>query len=290
MKTKHFVKMMVGCLWLWSHGVLAQHSNTPPANAHTDNPDGEFSWNLTVAADVIKTQSIIVGVDQEDGLDFLEISVLVDLYYKGFFIQTNKHRFGGYVNGAEFGYEIEVNDEYEIDFISKTYVSGFSDSDVGLTGDRKIPELLGVKEREYVSNQGVRYMRYLPNSVYWIDWAASIFSNEHRGWVIDGFYSYVLQSRNWDINLGAGLSLYSSNMNNYYFGVTPEEASQSRPIYDAGAGYRAQLEAFVQRPISESWLFNGGVTVSHYSKSISDSPLVVRQNSVRAQVGVSYVF
>lgn len=281
---------MMSCLWLWGNVVFAQNNNLSPSNPHTDNPDGDFSWNLSIAADVIKTQSIIVGVEQEEGIDFLEISFLLDLYYKGFFIQTNKHRFGGYVNGAEIGYELEVNDEYEIDLISKTYLPGFAYSDAGLSGEREVPELLGITEREYVSNQGIRYMRYLPNSVYWIDWAASIISDEHSGWVIDSFYSYILQSRNWDINLGAGLSIYSSNMNNYYFAVKPEEVTSDRPLYEAGAGYRVQLEAFVQRPISETWLFNGGITVSHYSQSISDSPLVVRQNTVRAQVGVSYVF
>lgn len=281
---------MISCLWLWSNVVFAQNNNPSPSNPHTDNPDGEFSWNLTIGADVIKAPSIIIGVDQEDGFDFLEISFFLNLYYKGFFIQSNKHRFGGYVNGAELGYELQVNDEYEIDLISKTYLPGFAYSNAGLSGEREIPELLGIKEREYISNQGIRYMRYLPNAVYWIDWAASVFDDEHSGWVIDGFYSYILQKRNWDINLGVGASVYSSNMNNYYFSVRPEEATEDRPIYEAGAGYRVQLEAFVQRPINASWLFNSGVTVSHYSKSISDSPLVVRQNSVRAQLGVSYVF
>jgi outer membrane protein len=120
--------------------------------------------------------------------------------------------------------------------------------------------------------------------------AADILNAEHHGWVIDGFYSYILQKRNWDINLGAGASFFSSNMNNYYFSVQPEEVRDSRPLYRAGAGYRLQVEAFVQHPISEGWLFNGGVTLSHYSNSISDSPLVTRKNVMRAQAGVSYVF
>ncbi|MDU0353630.1 MipA/OmpV family protein [Paraglaciecola aquimarina] len=255
-----------------------------------DNLDGAFSWNVTITGDIMSSQSILAGVNQEKFTEFLDISVFIDLYYKGFFIQTNKHRFGDYVNGAELGYELLVNEKYEIDLISKTYLPGFSSDTAELVYEREIPELAGIDEREFLSSQGIRYMGYLPSSVYWIDWAVNLLNSEHRGWVIDGFYSYILQRRNWDINFGGGISLFSSNMNGYYFSVKPEEATQDRPVYDAGAGYRLQLEAFVQRPLSEGWLFNAGVTFSHYSKSISDSPIIDRQNALRAQIGVSYVF
>lgn len=183
-----------------------------------------------------------------------------------------------------------MNADYEIDLISKTYLSGFSATEAGLITTGHIEELQGIKTRDYISNQGIRYMRYLHNAVYWVDVAADIINGDHHGWVVDGFYSYILQKRNWDINLGAGFSFFSSNMNSYYFSVQPEEATDLRPIYRAGEGYRLQVEAFVQHPISEGWLFNGGVTLSHYSNSISDSPLVTNENVIRAQLGVSYVF
>jgi outer membrane scaffolding protein for murein synthesis (MipA/OmpV family) len=252
--------------------------------------DNEFSWDISIAADVIKESPLILGTDQEDTFDYLKVSILLDIYYRGFFIQTNKHRYSSYVDGAEIGYELEVNENYEVDLISKIYLPGFSATEKGLFNKDKIEELQGINTREYLSNQGIRYMRYFQNAVYWVDVAADILNGEHHGWVIDGFYSYILQKRNWEIYLGAGASFFSSNMNNYYFSVRSEEARDSRPAYRAGAGYRLQIEAFVQHPISEGWLFNGGVTLSHYSNSISDSPLVVRENVMRAQAGVSYVF
>jgi outer membrane scaffolding protein for murein synthesis (MipA/OmpV family) len=259
-------------------------------SAASSRGNDEFSWDISIAADVINESALIVGANQEETFDFFEISILLDIYYRGFFIQTNKHRYSSYVGGSEIGYELEVNENYEIDLISKVYLSGFSSTEAGLITDEQIEELQGVKAREYISNQGIRFMRYLENAVYWVDVAVDIFNDEHHGWVIDGFYSYILQKRNWDINLGAGASFFSSNMNNYYFSVQPEEATDSREVYRAGEGYRFQVEAFVQHPISEGWLFHGGVILSHYSSSIGDSPLVARDNVMRAQVGVSYVF
>ncbi|WP_158965960.1 MipA/OmpV family protein [Paraglaciecola sp. L3A3] len=290
MQTRCLFKLLLASFCFCSAGVFAQSNNQPTANVHSDNPEGKFSWSLTIATDIVLTESMFIGAEQDQDLDFVNISILLDLYYKGFFIQTNKHRFGGYANGAEVGYELEVNDQYEIDLINKMYLPGFSSSYVGTIDTRDIPELEGIKDREFISSQGIRYMRYLSNSVYWIDLAANIFGDEHSGWVVDGFYSYILQKRNWDINLGVGASFYSSNMNNYYFSIKPEEATQIRTEYKPGAGYRLQIEAFVQRPINEDWLFNGGLTISHYSKSIADSPIVVRENEVTAQIGFSYVF
>jgi hypothetical protein len=249
----------------------------------------EFSWDISITIDMVYESTFIIGTEKKVALDFLELDLLIDVYYRGFFFQSNKHRYNRYDERVEIGYELAVNENYEIDLISKIYLTGFSASGLFDNGE-PIEELAGINPRKYLSSQGIRYRRYLPNAVYWVDVATNLFSNVHDGWVIDGFYSYILQRRNWDINLGAGASFFSNEMNNYYFSVQPEEATSSRPVYQAGAGYRLQVEAFVQHPLSEAWLFTGGVTLSHYSNSISDSPLVVRDNIIRAQVGVRYVF
>lgn len=249
-----------------------------------------FSWDVTIAIDASQSQFLMIGEEESNKNEFLGFSFLVDLYYKGFFIQSNKHRLGGYLSGGELGYELLVTEEYEIDLISKSYIAGFSSQNDSIFNNKGNPELIGVKERDYISNLGIRYMRYMPDAVYWVDIASNLIGTQHSGWVIDGFYSHMLQHKNWDINLGVGASIFSRDMNNYFFSVSPEESNEQRPIYNAGAGYRLQFEAFAQRPISDSWLFSSGIIFSHYSNSIYDSPLVARQNILRAQVGVRYVF
>lgn len=277
------------CLTAISQAQETHHSEPVGSSRGGD----EFSWNVSVAIDIIGETPFIVGGNQDDEFDYLDFSLLLDVYYRGFFIQSNRHRYSSYVNGGEIGYELEVNENYEVDLISKGYLPGFSSVYAGFTGTydgEAIEELKGINSRDEISLTGIRYMRYLGDTVYWVDVAGDFFSNTHSGWVVDSFYSYILQKRNWDINLGIGASFFSNKMNSYYFSVAPEEVKESRPVYHAGSGYRVQAEAFFQRPISESWIFNGGVTVSHYSKSISDSPLVSNNNVVRAQLGATYVF
>lgn len=294
MKLINLGLMLTFCLiWAVSGNAKEQVSkqSAPQIKSQT-----EFSWDIAIALDIVNHDYILAGSEQQNSWDYIKPSILLDVYYRGFFIQSNRHRYSSYIEGLEIGYELVVNDNYSLDIISKVYIQGFSDSHAGARyedeedEDEKIEELKGITERRYVSNQGLRYMRYLPNAVYWFDVAVDLADRAHRGWVIDGFYSHILQYRNWDINLGAGASFFSSKMNDYYFSVKPSEALDSRPIYAAGSGYRFQLEAFFQRPINESWGFSGGVTLSHYSSSIAKSPIVTRQNTSRAQIGVTYVF
>ena len=287
----YYSRLLFAFCMNWTANCLAEDVSSP-AEKLDANKGSEFSWDVTIAMDLVSDVYILRGSEQKQAIDFIDVAVLLDIYYRGFFIQTNKYRYGSYVDGLELGYELAVNDEFEIYLISKEYFPAFSVRQAGsrFETDDEIEELQGITERKYVSSQGIRYMRYLDNAVYWLDVAADIFEGYHKGWVIDGFYSYILQYRNWDINLGAGASFFSSQMNSYYFSVKPKEALDSRPVYDAGAGYRFQLEAFAQRPISESWMFSGGVTISHFSSSIANSPLVKRRNATRAQVGVRYVF
>lgn len=250
----------------------------------------DFSWNVTLGVGLISDPTLLLGAEQHETNDYLGFLIALDFYYKGFFIQTNKHRTNALFRGSELGYELYIADDYEFDLISKSYLLGFDQNNAGLVHDEFIPELEGIRSREFSADQGIRYIRYLNDAVYWVDVAGNLFNDYHDGWVLDAFYSHIIPIRNWDVNIGAGATYFSSKMNSFYFSITEDEANENRPVYDAGSGYRFELEASAQYPISEDWLFSSGLTLSHYSSSIADSPIVARQNVLRFQVGVSYVF
>ncbi len=279
---KQFLFRLIVAMWLVTMSSMAQ-------SAESEDRD-DFSWNVTLGVGLISDPTLLAGAEQYKTRHYWGVLASLDLYYKGFFIQTNKHRTNGFLRGSELGYELYIADDYEFDLISKSYLVGFDENNAGLVQDEKIPELEGIRSREFSADQGIRYIRYLNDAVYWIDIAGNILNDYHDGWVLDAFYSHIIPIRNWDINIGAGATYFSSEMNNFYFSITEEEANESRPIYEAGAGYRLELEAIAQYPISEDWLFSSGLTFSHYSNSIADSPIVARQNVLRFQVGVSYVF
>jgi outer membrane scaffolding protein for murein synthesis (MipA/OmpV family) len=249
-----------------------------------------FSWQAMANMSLIYNPSLLKGQDQEDAFDYVGASLLLDVYYKGFFIQSNHRRASGLLQGAEFGYQLKVTPDWELDIISKTYVSGYIPDDIIDNADKSIPTLTGLKERSAGEGIGLRYSRYHRNSVLSVDLATLAPLSSANGWVIDVFYSYVLPYRNWDIYLSAGYTHYSQKVMDYYFGVNSSEVTAARTFHQSDSGNRLQLELFAQHPISEKWSFSGGISHSYYSKSIEESPLVDTKNITQVMLGVIYVF
>ena len=90
--------MLLSLCWtLTSKAQETHHDDSVSSSRGGD----EFSWNDSIAADVIKESTLLLGTNQEDAFDFLEISILVDMYYRGFFIHTTKHRYSNIVDGSK---------------------------------------------------------------------------------------------------------------------------------------------------------------------------------------------
>ncbi|WP_376919028.1 MipA/OmpV family protein [Agaribacter flavus] len=259
------------------------------AAASSDTDDG-LQWNVEIAAALISDPSNIIGAEQKDASNYLGATVILDLYYKGFFIESNRHRLNYHLLPTDIGYELVSAEDYEIDLLARSYIKGFNERSAGLIFDKSIEELKGIDSRDEFLLQGLRYTAYLNEDVYWLSFGIDILDGVHHGWVLDGFYASTYHLRNWDVQLGAGATVFSANMNQYYFGVETHEISENRPYYSPNAGYRGELEISGRYPISESWLLTTGLTLSHYSKSIFDSPLTTRRNVLRYVLSVSYVF
>src|SRR5439155_177246 len=58
----------------------------------------------------------------------------------------------------------------------------------------------------------------------------------------------------------AMLGFRDANLNNYYYGVRPGEATPLRPAYSAGGGALAQLGLYGAYRLTERWRLIGGVT------------------------------
>jgi hypothetical protein len=245
-----------------------------------------FSWQAMGGISTVYQQSALKDVQQSEFEDYLNISLLIDVYYKGFFIQSNHRRSDAVMLGGEIGYELIVEDNWELDLIHKTYLPAYEPSDLIKHSNHDIPTLEGLKDRGSVDGFGFRYSRFYKNAILSVDVAAL----NSSGWLTDIFYSHLVPYRNWDIYLGAGFTHYSERVIDYYVGVNKNEVSKVRPLYQAGSGYKAQLEVFARHPISKSWSFNGGITQSYYSSSFRNSPLIGKQHLTQVMLGVLYVF
>ena len=83
----------------------------------------EFIWQITLGLSAGVHKSILAGDTEGDRLsNTLDIPLLIDVYYKGFFIQSSQRRIEGIFGNAEFGYQVSATENWSLDILSKTYI------------------------------------------------------------------------------------------------------------------------------------------------------------------------
>jgi hypothetical protein len=255
----------------------------------------DFEWQIILDFSFVYDPKIIAGIEQDEVLHYFMPGLLVDISYKGFFLQSNQRRSSALLGGTEFGYQLLVEDDWQIDLIAKAYMQGFDSESLIEYGGGDEELISGLRERNSTLGLAVRYSKYFENALLTLDVAAATpgddaFDKNVNGIIIDSFYSYLIAYRNWDIYLGTGLTYFSQDIVDYYIGVSSAESSDARPEHTANGGFRGQLDIYAQHPISTSWTFNTGVTHSFFSNSVKESPLVDTNQATQVMIGVQYVF
>lgn len=255
---------------------------------------GAFEWQIVLDLALVYDPKIITGIEQEKPWHYMKPGLLVDLSYKGFFLQSNQRRTNLALGGIEFGYHIQEKEDWQLDILIKSYMEGF-DSESLIEYGSGDDALKGLSKRDSIVGVALRYSYYTDDALLTLDIASAQAGDDEngnhvQGFIFDSFYSYLIQHRNWDIYVGGGFTYYSQNIMDYYIGVSSIEANENRAEFTADEGYRTQLELYAQHPISESWSFNTGVTHSYFSSNVKESPLVDTNQVTQVMVGVLYVF
>jgi outer membrane protein len=81
-----------------------------------------------------------------------------------------------------------------------------------------------------------------------------------------------------------------AKLNNYYYGVRPEEAMPLRPAYQPGAGWNAEAGLFGVYALSNRWRLVGGVSATRWSQGVVGSPIVDGRVQPAAVIGFLYDF
>jgi len=254
-----------------------------------------FEWQFILDLSMVYDPKIIAGIEQDELLHYFLPGILVDISYKGFFLQTNQRRSNALLGGTEFGYQLFVERNWQVDLIAKAYMQGYDSDSLIEHGGGDEDLLAGLTEREATGGIALRYSHYFNDALFSIDFAygsaGDDVNGEHVGGIIiDSFYSYLVPYRNWDIYLGGGLTYFSQDIVDYYIGVSPEESNDNRAEYTANSGFRGQLEVYAQYPLSANWSFNAGITHSIFSNAVKESPLVDKSQVTQVMLGALYVF
>lgn len=113
-------------------------------------------------------------------------------------------------------------------------------------------------------------------------------SDASRGSELRLGYKYPWRSGRFWLRPHAMLALRSARLNDYYFGVRPEEASAARPAHAPGGGIAPELGLYAAYRLTERWRLLAGAGVSRLPRSVADSPIVEHRTLRSLTVGALY--
>jgi outer membrane scaffolding protein for murein synthesis (MipA/OmpV family) len=251
---------------------------------NTLEPTQGFAWDWSAGASYFIEDSYLVGIDSYD--DGLELDLSVAVSYENFYLDFDHNQLSG---GLVVGYSLIDKFDWGLDVLGTNTQAGFDEKGLGFYNNGVIDELRGIKSRNYDFDVGLRLTRRFENSQVSFEYLHDV-SGTHNGWVVNSFFSHILPWRNWEFRSGVGVSAYSADFTNYYFGIEQSEATPIRPVYQTNSSTSVIFEFHAEYPISQDWVFLAGLLSTWFSKEIDDSPIISQGYQHKAKVGLRYVF
>ncbi|MDP5213752.1 MipA/OmpV family protein [Pseudoalteromonas tunicata] len=261
----------------------AQASNRYYADNALEPTEG-FVWDWSFGLGYYVANSYLAGVDPFT--DGPEINVNLAVSYNKFYFDADNSQLSG---NFTLGYSLVDKYDWGLDIIGTNLQDGFNQFGTYYNRNTIVEELAGIKTRDSDFDVGFRLTRRISDSQLSFELLQDV-SGSHHGWAFNSFVSNIQTWRNWEFRAGAGLNFYSAEFVDYYFGISNEEVTATRPLYQPGIGVNLVAEFHAEYPINENWVFLAGWLSTWFSTSISESPIVSEKYQHKAKVGVRYVF
>lgn len=180
------------------------------------------------------------------------------------------------------GLKLITTDHERLDFFVEQRLEGFP-------VDRLPTRLTGMASRDSAIDVGLSYRNRQP----WGTLQAELVhdtGSTYRGAEARLGYLYDWRSGPWTLRPSLTVALRSGRLNNYYYGVRPDEALPGRPAYDAGAGINTSVGLYGSYDLTERWRLLAGVSATHMSREVRDSPIVQKGLQPALYLGAAYDF
>jgi len=187
-----------------------------------------------------------------------------------------------YLHSYRAGFKLPVNDDLKFDVFISSRFEGFPYNE--------IPASLADMQPRNPGLDGGLALRY--HSV--IGDLALQFTNdittESNGSEFIAGYGYKWRYGRMLWHPFVRVAFRDSDLNDYYYGVHPDEATAQRPAYTPGDGYNFEFGLSANYSISTNWRVLAGVAAERLSDEIQDSPIVDKSWLVSGYVGAQYQF
>jgi outer membrane scaffolding protein for murein synthesis (MipA/OmpV family) len=182
------------------------------------------------------------------------------------------------IQGPDVGFRVVTDVDWEFGVVGRVQTLGF--------GNTETDELLGLRERQWAVEAGPL--------IGWRGWPVHAqlrsywdIPSRHSGTTSELELSLPLKFQRGFFVPAVMTSFLSGDYSAHYFGVTPEEASTSRPEYSPGAATNTSLSMTLGYELTSRWLLKAMVGVEFLDSAITKSPLVDRDQLWSASVGLA---
>ena len=115
-------------------------------------------------------------------------------------------------------------------------------------------------------------------------------SGTHEGFSLAADYSYGFRQQRWYLEPAVRVSFKSSRLNDYYWGVQPDEASLVLPAYGADSGINVGLRLLGSYQLTRDWAVTAVVEYERLNDETADSPIVDEDHVIGYFAGFAYRF
>lgn len=183
--------------------------------------------------------------------------------------------------GASVGYVPFNGRHYSVAILARPRINRLSASESS--------QLAGIQSRKWSIDGGGRLSLFG-------DWGrldAGVYTDllhRYNGIEADLDYRYPIRMSGWTLAPGVGLAWENSPLTNYYYGVSQAEVMPGRPAYSPGRATNPFVQLNLLVPMGKRWQFLGGLKYLHFARSIQNSPIVDRSNTLTIFLAMSYRF
>ncbi|HJR69711.1 MAG TPA: MipA/OmpV family protein [Gammaproteobacteria bacterium] len=115
-------------------------------------------------------------------------------------------------------------------------------------------------------------------------------SGTHDGYEIFLDYGYGWRRQRWSIEPSVGFAYKSDELNDYYWGVRPEEAGAALPAYRAGSGVNPHVKLAASYQMTRHWSVAIAAEYERLATEAAASPIVADRDVVGYFAGAHYRF
>lgn len=243
--------------------------------------DESFTWQLDLGASVQYRTNIVDSLDSNDGGISGAILLAGGVYYDNFFIESSPFS----SRPLTLGYTLNKTRSTMLNLVGMSWFAEISQE-----AQQQGNKLDGIRSRHSSYEVGIEYLKQFQNSDVRIRVMHDVL-DQHQGFFLSLDQSIPIYRTNWLIIPSWGVNYISQDAVDYYYGISEAEATPTRPVYQGDAGWSLTGRIYIERPINDKWTLFAFASYSHFSDSITDSPITSVDSATETiAVGVLWSF